>query len=87
MASIGSPPGAEAHIAACGASVAEIQAIRANVGVAARPSQLPASRISQTRGLPFFAIVDAFIFRLSDRLDFSVFAEPDENVWSTERTA
>lgn len=68
MPSIGGTPDAEASIAMCGASAAEIHAISANVGAAAKPNQLPASKACQTRVLRFIAIVDAFISRQSDRI-------------------
>ena len=63
MPPIGRTPGPGAQIMAC-MSFADIQAIAAKVGEAARPSQLAASRDGGLSGGCFLATMDVVIFEL-----------------------
>jgi hypothetical protein len=61
MPSMASGPEAAPHIAECAASADEIHAMSANVGEAAKPSQLDASCIRRISARRIPAIVNVFI--------------------------
>jgi hypothetical protein len=62
-------PGPEEQIVISDASIAEIHAMSAKVGEAARPSQLVASWVCRARASLFFAGIDAVIFYFPIELD------------------